>query len=64
MKFYMVVNYYVVSLNFKFYENPCTNAPRMYIIITLYTLHVEQVDHCQTSEDSLGTVGKHGFVTD
>ena len=26
MKFYMVVNYYVVSLSSKFYEDPCTNA--------------------------------------
>ena len=25
MKFNMVVNYYVVSLSFKFYEDPCTN---------------------------------------
>ena len=23
MKFYMVVNYYVVSLSFKLYEDPC-----------------------------------------
>ena len=26
MKFYMVVNYYLVSLSFKFHKNPCTNA--------------------------------------
>ena len=26
MKFYMVVNYYVVSLSFKFHEDPCTIA--------------------------------------
>ena len=26
MKFYMVVSYYVVSLSFKFYDDPCTNA--------------------------------------
>ena len=26
MKFYMVVNYYLVSLGFKFYEDPCINA--------------------------------------
>ena len=26
MKFYVVVNYYLVSLNFKFHKNPCTNA--------------------------------------
>ena len=26
MKFYVVVNYYLVSLSFKFHKNPCTNA--------------------------------------
>ena len=26
MKFYMVVNYYVENLSFKFYQDPCTNA--------------------------------------
>ena len=26
MKFYEVVNYYLVSLSFKFYEDPCINA--------------------------------------
>ena len=26
MKFYMVVNYYLVSLSFKFHEDPCINA--------------------------------------
>ena len=26
MKFHMVVNYYLVSLSFKCYEDPCTNA--------------------------------------
>ena len=26
MKFYMVVNYYLVNLSFKFYEDPCINA--------------------------------------
>ena len=26
MKFYMVVNYYLVNLSFKFYEDPSTNA--------------------------------------
>ena len=26
MKFYVVVNYYLVSLSFKFYKNPCTYA--------------------------------------
>ena len=26
MKFYTVVNYYLGSLSFKFYEDPCTNA--------------------------------------
>ena len=25
-KFYMVVNYYLVNLSFKFHEDPCTNA--------------------------------------
>ena len=25
MKFYVVVNYYLVSLGFKFYEDPCIN---------------------------------------
>ena len=26
MKFYVVINYYLVSLSFKFHKNPCTNA--------------------------------------
>ena len=26
MKFYVVVNYYLESLSFKFYEDPCINA--------------------------------------
>ena len=26
MKFYVVVNYYLVSLNFKFHDDPCLNA--------------------------------------
>ena len=26
MKFYVVINYYLVSLSFKFYEDPCINA--------------------------------------
>ena len=26
MKFYMVVNYYLVSLSIKFHEDPCINA--------------------------------------
>ena len=26
MKIYVVVNYYLVSLSFKFYEDPCINA--------------------------------------
>ena len=26
MKFYLVVNYYLVSFSFKFHEDPCTNA--------------------------------------
>ena len=26
MKFYVVVNYYLVTLSFKFYEDPCINA--------------------------------------
>ena len=26
MKFHMVVNYYLVSLSFKFHKNSCTNA--------------------------------------
>ena len=26
MKFYMVINYYLVSVLIKFHEDPCTNA--------------------------------------
>ena len=26
MKFYVVVNYYLVSLSFKYYEDPCLDA--------------------------------------
>ena len=26
MKFYVVVNFYLVSLSFKFYEDPCINT--------------------------------------
>ena len=26
MKFYVVVNYYLMSLNFKFYDDPCIDA--------------------------------------
>ena len=27
MKFYVVVNYYLVSLSLKFHDDPCINAP-------------------------------------
>ena len=26
MKLYMVINYYLMSVSFKFHEDPCTNA--------------------------------------
>ena len=32
MKFYMVVNYYLVNLSLKFHEDPCINARARVII--------------------------------
>ena len=43
MKFYVVVNYYLASLNFKFHDDPCINAralvvnTRAHVLLRVWT---------------------------
>ena len=46
MKFYVVVNYYLVSLSLKFYEDPCINA---YIQVVNARAHVLSRVHAFTT---------------
>ena len=38
MKFYVVVNYYLVSLSLKFHDDPCINAPARVVNVRAHDL--------------------------
>ena len=42
MKFYVVVNYYLVSISFKFHEDPSFRWGDIALLVTLYNLEVKQ----------------------
>ena len=53
MKFYVVVNYYLVSLSFKFYEDPCTNALARVVNVHVHVLSLYAIKLLQYTNIAL-----------